>query len=306
MKTVLIAGVAGFLGRYAVRQFARLGWRVIGLDDVPEENAPHSLARFVRVRLPAPEVSTILAEEKPTGFVHCAGRASVPLSMQDPAGDFRDNAVLTFDLLESLRRNAPDCRFILLSSAAVYGNPPSLPVRENDPIAPLSPYGWHKRQAELLCSEFSTIYGLPTTVVRIFSAYGPGLRRQVVWDICERLLTNGKLTLRGTGSESRDFIHAADVANALALLAEKAPGRGEVFNLATGRETTIAELARLATGSLKLDVTPIFDGAETPGQPINWRADISRISELGFVPLVSLEDGVRGVAEWSRSELVTP
>jgi UDP-glucose 4-epimerase len=306
MKTVLIAGVAGFLGRHVARQFTRLGWRVVGIDDVPQENSPHSLARFVRLRLPASEVSAILAEEKPAAFVHCAGRASVPLSMQDPEGDFRDNALLTFELLESFRRHAPKSRFILLSSAAVYGNPPSLPIRESDPIAPLSPYGWHKRQAELLCAEYSAIYGLPTTIVRIFSAYGPGLRRQVVWDICERLLTTRKLTLRGTGRESRDFIHASDVANALALLAEKAPGHGEIFNLATGRETTIAELARLIAASMKIDVVPVFDEAETPGQPANWRADISQISKLGFVSQVSLEDGVRGVAEWSRAELVTP
>src|SRR5438552_189686 len=79
----------------------------------------------------------------------------------------------------------------------------------------LSPYGYHKRQAELICEEFSRVYALPTAVARIFSAYGPGLRRQVVWDICEKALATGKLELRGTGAESRDFIHAADIARGL-------------------------------------------------------------------------------------------
>jgi len=279
---------------------------VVGLDDVPPENAPtSSLARFVRLRLPSADLASLLAEEKPQAFVHCAGRASVPLSMQDPAGDFRDNTVLTFELLEALRLNAPECHFLLLSSAAVYGDPPSLPIRESDPVAPLSPYGWHKRQAEILCAEFSAIFNLPTTIVRIFSAYGPGLRRQVVWDICERLLTKRQLTLRGTGRESRDFIHAADVAHALALLAEKSPGCADIFNLAAGRETTIAELAGLAASALEVSVPPSFDGADTPGQPLNWRADIARIAALGFVPQVSLEDGVRGVAAWARAELGT-
>jgi UDP-glucose 4-epimerase len=302
MKTVIITGVAGFLGRHAARHFAQLGWRVIGVDDVPPENAP-TLARFARLRLPAPELAPLLAEEKPHACIHCAGRASVPLSMQDPAGDFRDNAVMTFELLEALRRHAPSCRFILLSSAAVYGNPPTLPVSEDAPVAPLSPYGWHKRQAETLCEEFSTVFGLPTIVARIFSAYGPGLRRQVVWDICERVLTTGRLELRGTGAESRDFIHAADVAHALAVLAERAPARGEIFNLATGRETTIAELARLVCGSLGSATEAVFDGAATAGQPINWRADSGRMTALGFAPRISLEEGVRGVAAWARAEL---
>lgn len=302
MKTVLLTGAAGFLGRHAARHFAQLGWRVVGVDDVPPENAP-TLARFARLRLPSAELASILTEEQPHTCIHCAGRASVPLSMQDPAGDFRDNTVMTFELLEALRRHAPACRFILLSSAAVYGNPPALPVSEAAPVAPLSPYGWHKRQAELLCEEFSAVFGLPTISARIFSAYGPGLRRQVVWDICERVLTTGRLELRGTGAESRDFIHAADVAHALAVLAEKAPAHGEVFNLATGRETSIAELARLVCSALGTSTTPVFDGAATAGQPINWRADLARLAGLGFAPRISLEDGVRGVAAWARAEL---
>ncbi len=303
MKTALITGVAGFLGRHIARQFARAAWRVIGIDDVPAENAP-PLARFIRLKLPA-DLAPMLAEEKPQACIHCAGRASVPLSMNDPGGDFRDNVALTFEVLDALRRHAPECRFILLSSAAVYGNP-ALPVSERAPIAPLSPYGWHKRQAELLCEEFASVHGLPALAVRIFSAYGPGLRRQVVWDICERLLTTGTLALRGTGAESRDFIHAADVAAALALLAERAPARGEVFNLATGRETTIADLARLAAAALGVKAEPVFDGEKTPGQPVNWRADDSAIRALGFAPRVSLEDGVRGVAAWARAEIGAP
>lgn len=268
MKTVLITGAAGFLGRHIARHFARVGWRVAGIDDVPPENAP-ALARFVRLKLPSPDLAALLSAEKPSVCIHCAGRASVPLSMQDPAGDFRDNVSLTFELLDALRRHTPQCRVLFLSSAAVYGNPPTLPVREDHPIAPLSPYGWHKRQAELLCEEFSTLFGLPTVSVRIFSAYGAGLRRQVVWDMCERLLSTGRLALRGTGGESRDFIHAADVAAALALLAERAPARGEVFNLATGREITIAQLAALAANALGMETKAEFDGAETPGQPLN-------------------------------------
>jgi UDP-glucose 4-epimerase len=119
------------------------------------------------MRLPNPALGELLAAERPQVCIHCAGRASVPQSMKDPAPDFRDNTALTFELLNLLRQYVPGCRFLLLSSAAVYGNPRSLPVGEGDEVRPVSPYGFHKRQCELLCQEFSSIYGVPTASVRI-------------------------------------------------------------------------------------------------------------------------------------------
>ena len=307
MKTVLITGVAGFLGRFIARQFARDGWRVVGIDVASPENAQLSPGTmYHRMQLPSPSLTDLLHALPPDVCVHCAGRASVPFSMQDPAADFRDNTVLTFELLDALRREAPRCHFLLLSSAAVYGNPASLPVAETHRTGPLSPYGYHKLQCELLCEEFTRIYALPTTVVRIFSAYGPGLRRQVVWDICERALSSPSLTLHGTGRESRDFIHASDIARALVLLAEKGGADADVYNLASGEETTIAALADLLLSALLRETRPAFDGRATPGNPLCWRADIAKIGALGFAPAITLEQGLRGVATWCAAELNAP
>ncbi len=302
--TVLITGAAGFLGRYIARQFGSAGWRVVGVDTAPADSVYlRPGATYHQLPLPDPAFAELLAAERPSTCVHCAGRASVPLSMESPDLDFRGNTVLTFDVLDALRRHVPGCRFLLLSSAAVYGNPISLPVLETQPIAPLSPYGFHKRQCELLCEEFARVFGLHTTTVRIFSAYGPGLRRQVIWDICERVLRGGKLTLRGTGNESRDFIHAADVARALELLARLSPGKAEIYNLATGREVTIRELANEVTAFLRPETEVVFDGTVRAGDPLNWRADVSKISALGFTPAISLEQGIRTVATWTSADL---
>lgn len=304
MKTVLLSGAAGFLGKQIGQHFAQLGWNVVGLDILPPGSVQLAAdVRYVQSTLPSPEFEKLLQDAKPDVCIHCAGRASVPMSMSDPAADFRDNTVLTFELLDAVRRHAPKCRFILLSSAAVYGNPRALPVSENTHVAPLSPYGFHKRQCELICQEFSRVFGVPTISVRIFSAYGPGLRRQVVWDICERLLTKGTLSLSGTGSESRDFIHAIDIARALAVLAEEGSANGEIYNLSTGRETTIAELASLLISAMGMKTEAKFDGHTRPGDPLNWRADVSKLQALGFVPLVTLEKGLAGVAAWARLEL---
>jgi UDP-glucose 4-epimerase len=304
LKTVLVTGAAGFLGGYVARHFAGRGLRVIGIDIVPDAgNAASALAAYHQIDLPSPALREVLRREQPQVLIHCAGRASVPWSMTDPAGDFQSSVVLTFALLDNLRLELPSCRFLLLSSAAIYGNPHSLPVREEHAVEPLSPYGFHKRQCEQLCSEFSAIYGIPTASARVFSAYGPGLRRQVIWDICEKVQLTGKLALHGTGNESRDFIHAVDIAQGLWLLAEKAPCRGEVYNLASGREVTIAELAETVLSALGSTVQPVFDGAATPGNPLHWRADIAKISALGFAPQISFENGMTEMARWSRAEL---
>lgn len=274
------------------------------MDVIAPENSHLPVGGFyTRLELPSPGFATLLRETQPTALVHCAGRASVALSIEDPAADFRANTVLTFELLDLLRRETPQCKFLLLSSAAVYGNPETLPIAEDHRVAPLSPYGYHKHQAELLVQEFARMYGVRALAVRIFSAYGPGLRRQVVWDICERLLTTGTLHLSGTGTESRDFIHPADVASGLELLARRAPAEGEVYNLASGRETSVAELAGLVASALAVPVSPTFSGSARPGDPRNWRADITKLRALGFNPALSLEDGLAQCAAWARAEL---
>jgi UDP-glucose 4-epimerase len=304
-KSVLVTGVAGFIGRYVARHFSEQGWSVFGIDNSPPENAPLSnLSAYHRLQLPDAALSSILQQESPQVCIHCAGRASVSLSMTEPAADFYASTMLTFEVLNALRLNAPRCRFILLSSAAVYGNPQTLPVSETQVPNPISPYGFHKWQCEQLSLEFAKVYDLPTASLRIFSAYGPGLRRQVLWDMCRKVITENTLTLQGTGKESRDFIHALDIAKALSVVATSAPMQGEVYNLGTGQEVAIAQLARIVIDSLEVECTPEFDGVIPPGTPLNWQADISKLKTLGFIDSVPLERGVKTFANWCRAELI--
>jgi UDP-glucose 4-epimerase len=304
-KTVLITGVAGFIGRYVARYFAAQGWDVIGIDGSSPENAPLSnLKAYHSLRLPSNDLGEIISRYALTLCIHCAGRAAVNLSMTEPAVDFQANTVMTFELLNTLRLKAPGCRFIFLSSAAVYGNPNSLPINENHATEPLSPYGFHKLQSEKLCQEFSKIYDLPTASMRIFSAYGPGLRRQVLWDICQKALLDKPVKLQGTGSESRDFVHALDISHALMVVATSAPMGGEVYNLATGREVKIVDLASLVLEAIDYQGELNFDGAIPTGNPLNWRADISKLASLGFKPSIDLEPGVKSFANWCKAELL--
>ncbi len=304
-KIALVTGVTGFIGRYVARYFSEQGWSVIGIGTSPPENAPlANLTKYYCLKLPNSNLHEILQERSPSICIHCAGRASVGLSVSEPASDFYTNSIVTFELLNALRIYSPKCKFIFLSSAAVYGNPESLPVRETQTVAPISPYGFHKLMCEQLCLEFTKIYALPTASLRIFSAYGPGLRRQVLWDICQKAITQSSLLLQGTGQESRDFIHALDIARALSVVVESAPMEGEIYNLGTGREVTIYELATMVLESLEQNCQLQFDGVVPTGNPLNWQADISKLKSIGFTPTVELERGVKTFVNWCRAELV--
>jgi len=305
MKTVLITGVAGFIGRYVARYFSQQSWKVIGTDNSQPENAPLAdLATYQRLQLPDPEFSNLLKTHKPNALIHCAGRASVSLSVSEPAADFYSNTLLTFQILDALRLNAPDCKFIFLSSAAVYGNPSQLPIAETHPTNPISPYGFHKLQSEQLCLEFAKIYNQPTASIRVFSAYGAGLRRQVMWDICQKAISQKCLILQGTGNESRDFIHALDIAKALNVICDRAPMQGEVYNLGSGQEVKINELANMLLKAMDFSITPQFSGITAIGNPINWRSDISKLNSLDFYPSISITQGIRTFANWCMAELM--
>jgi len=302
--TLVITGVAGFIGSHIARYFSHEGWSVVGIDRTPAKNdLLGNLASFHCLQLPDPAFSVLLKDKEPRICIHCAGTASVGQSIADVTFDFYANTVLTFEVLNALRLNAPHCRFIFISSAAVYGNPTSLPVKETQLPAPISPYGFHKWQCEQLCEEFFKVYNLPMAIVRIFSAYGPGLRRQVIWDICEKAIKQKSITLQGTGKESRDFVHVLDIAKALMAVATSSPMKGEIYNVGSGRETTIAELANIITKSLGPHYSFQFDGVIPSGTPLNWQADISKLRTIGFVPSISLEEGIKSVVDWCRSEL---
>jgi UDP-glucose 4-epimerase len=251
--------------------------------------------------LPDKTLISIMGEFEPALFIHCAGTASVPYSMQEPYEDFQQSAGITAFILESIRNHMPSCHFIFLSSAAVYGNPGTLPISEDAPCQPVSPYGYHKHICEMLCREYQSIYSIKSSVLRIFSAYGERLRKQVLFDLCRKFadpLTD-RIEVYGTGKETRDFLHASDIAQAVELIHKS--GSSGVFNVAAGVQTRISEVVEMVRNCFQGSKKIVYSGSVRPGDPLYWQADISRLSSLGFRQRISLAEGIRNYCKWFES-----
>ena len=302
MPRALVTGSEGFLGRHLVAALIAAGWQTYGLDRQPVVS-PQALAAYHPLSLPSPAIDGVIEAAQPDAIIHAAGPALVGDSLTEPAADFQGSVGTLFSVLDAARRLAPRCRVLFLSSAAVYGQPAGLPVNESTPHRPLSPYGYHKSLCEQLLGEYHAVYALPTAALRLFSAYGPGLRRQVMWDICRKALASEEIELFGTGDETRDFVHAADAARAAVRTLERAPFEAEAYNVASGEATRISDLARLIIAALGRGTRLRFTGQARPGDPQRWQADLARIRALGYAPSIPLADGVQDYAHWAMTDL---
>lgn len=302
---ILVTGAAGFLGSHICTHFGKQGHSIAALDRFsPAHVSPElypNLAGFFEISLPDDTLVTILRQFQPALLVHCAGSASVPYSMQEPHEDFRQSAGVTSFVLEMLRKHMPSCHFIFLSSAAVYGNPQQLPVNEESPCQPISSYGYHKYICEFLCREYSALFHLRCSMLRIFSAYGERLHKQVIFDLCRKFADPSGLNIEvyGTGDETRDFIHARDIAQSVELIHQS--GGSGAFNIASGTQTRISEIVHMVQECFRSEKTIVYSGSSRPGDPLYWQADISKLRSLGFQQHLSIQEGIKNYCEWFSS-----
>lgn len=298
-KKVLITGASGFIGSKLLEKFKHEGYAVTGWD---RNDTIINGVIVVSVQMnDKGSVVDALHKCNPDIIIHCAGSADVGKSVANPEMDYEGNVTLTHNLLFAIHKcGLEKKRFVFLSSAGVYGNPLNLPITEDMSLNPLSPYAVHKVMCEDLCSYFNKNYGADIKIARIFSAYGVGLRKQIFWDMHMKAEKTGKLEMLGTGNESRDYIHISDVIQSLYLLATTESDE-MIFNVANGEETTIrqatdwfAECAGISEDQIS------FNGLVREGDPINWRADNSKIKRLGYKKSVEMKDGLQEYVDWVR------
>jgi UDP-glucose 4-epimerase len=302
MATVLVTGVAGFIGAHVAGALVRLGHQVVGVDDLSagsRANVPGGV-EFLELDLAREDVIARLPSQV-DAIAHLAGQSSGELSFDNPVGDLERNTVSTLHLLKFAKHSGAD-RIVAASSMSVYGDVADAPTTEATIARPKSCYGIGKLAAEQYLHVFRN--EVPYTAMRMFNVYGPGqnldnLRQGMVSIYVAMALRSGVIEVRGGLERFRDFVHVDDVVAAwVAALCEKDP-LNDVVNVATGVRTTVRELLDIIVD--RVPGTQVRESTGTPGDQLGIFADISRARALlGWEPRIALHDGVTRFVEWAR------
>lgn len=306
MKKVLITGAHGFLGRHTALCFKQKGYRVYGIGHgswAQQEYVLFGLDGWLDSDI---SLESILSLDIVFDvIVHCAGNGSVAFSLSNPMQDFNKTVASTIAVLEFIRLMNPACRFVYPSSAAVYGSQPDIVIAECTPLNPVSPYGYYKVMVENLCKIYSDFYSLDARVIRYFSIYGDGLKKQLLWDASNKLITNndGTVVFFGTGNETRDFIHVSDASRLICSAAEfnKTDMQVLTINGASGNRTTVREVIELLKDEIAPHAKVVFNNQIRLGDPQFYHAQIHTAQHLGWSPSFPFLDGLKSYVQWIRS-----
>lgn len=307
--TVWITGATGFIGRYLARELADAGCAVHGIGHGALEEFEKQrlgLQTWLNGEIDAANLNGLAARHGlPSKIFHLAGGSSVGLSIAQPFEDFSRTVASTARLLEWLRGSAPECPVIVASSAAVYGADHSGPISEDAALAPMSPYGQHKLMMEQLCKSYAVSFGLRSTVARLFSVYGPHLRKQLPWDICSRLQQGERtLVLGGTGDEIRDWTDVRDVARLLTKIGElPQQDTFRVINGGSGRGTRVADIASMLVKNWGCEIAVRYSGVVRAGDPVSLLADDTGLRRLPFDWRIAVDRGLADYMSWFKDQV---
>lgn len=294
---ILIIGSNGFIGQHCLHYFSNTNNKVYACDLNNELELPN----FISLSKSENPFEKCFENNTYDCCINASGMANVALSEKEPLKDYTANVQNTLYLLELIRTKNPTCKFVHLSSAAVYGNPKSLPVKESDEKKPISVYGFHKLQSELICLEYAQQFKIKTLNLRLFSVFGEGLKKQLFWDLHNKLKQDTKeLELFGKPNDTRDFIHISDLMQVLELILEKVEFNGQSINVSSGIESDIKSVVESYMANFPIKKKINFSNSNLPGYPSQWRADVSMLKEIGFMPKISLEKGLQKYYKWAK------
>lgn len=307
---VLVTGGAGFIGSHVVDAYLAAGLDVAVVDNLATGSRSNlnPAARLYQVDIrEAADLERVFADERPEIVSHHAAQASVRLSMEDPPRDAMINVIGSLHVLEAARKHGVRKVIYAATGGAAVGEPQYLPVDEDHPVEPLSPYGANKHAAEHYCLLYHHSFGLDTTILRYANIYGPRQDPRgeagVIAVFAGLMLQGGQPIVNGTGEQERDYVYVGDVARANVLALTK--GSGRMYNIGTGVSTSVNGLFdRLA--ELIGYGEPRQHGAQLSGEVYRIFLTYERArQELGWQPEVGLDEGLRLTVESIRAQIAS-
>lgn len=306
-NNILITGGAGFIGSTLANALLPDN-KVIVLDDLSMgdfNNLDESinLTKIEGNLVDKELLGKIFSENEFDYIFHLGAVASVADSVARPYETHQVNFDSTMTILEILRtRKSKLKRFVFSSSAAVYGDEPTLPKREESVIQPLTPYAIDKFASEKMAMIYNLLYDIPTSATRFFNVYGPNQNPESPYSgfisiLVDRLKNEKELTIFGNGEQTRDFVYVEDVVNALLLIATSDKSRGQVYNVGTGSRITLNDLVKLSQEITGKKISIKFD-KEREGDIRDSISDISKLRSIGYEPNVDLALGMKKYLEY--------
>ena len=312
---VVVTGGAGFIGSALVDQLVKRGDQILVIDNFSAgseknlEEAKNASAKELVIEncdIRNIETTKLITDYGPSVIFHLAAQVDVRASVEDPLNDLETNLVGLIRVLEGGRK-AETTKIVLASSGGtIYGEPEAkqLPLNEDAPWNPLSPYGVSKLAGGLYVNAYSSLYGLRGTTLALANVYGP---RQdphgeagVVAIFAGKLLNGEPCTIYGTGMQTRDFVYVDDVASAFVASIES--GDGKLLNIGTGTETSIQYLYEEMALASGIESAP-EKGAERSGEIERSALDPSLAKKiLGWTPQTNLRDGIHSTLGWFKSK----
>ena len=309
---IVVTGGAGFIGSHLVDRLVELGHAVRVVDNFctgKRENLAHVASRIELIEgdISCPEICRRACDDIEIIF-HQAALPSVPRSVEEPALAHAANVDGTFNLLLAAR-DAGCRRVIYAASSSAYGESETLPKTENLTPQPVSPYAVNKLVGEYYCRVFSLCYGLETISLRYFNVFGPrqdpaSQYAAAIPAFVTAILQGRQPTVFGDGEQTRDFTYIENVIHANLLAARAPQARGQVLNIACGRQVSVNEIIRQINRLCGTDIRPIYTDPR-PGDVRYSLADISAARQvIGYSPRVHFEEGLQLSIDWYRENLL--